>query len=108
MNVPVRAAPVLAVTWNSTCPVPCPDGVTFEIQLTSADALHAHSGCAFTETVPVPPPDPIVADVGETAISHFTGVGWTDIVEVEPQPLRASANAAAATSTDRCLVDKRG
>ena len=97
MNVPVRAAPVLAVTWNSTCPVPCPDGVTFEIQLTSADALHAHSGCAFTETVPVPPPDPIVADVGET-----------DIVEVEPQPLRASANAAAATSTDRCLVDKRG
>ena len=88
---------MLAVTWNSTCPVPCPDGVTFEIQLTSADALHAHSGCAFTETVPVPPPDPIV-----------TGVGWTDIVEVEPQPLRASANAAAATSTDRCLVDKRG
>jgi hypothetical protein len=87
--------------------VPCPDaGVTFEIQLTSAEALHAHSACVVTETVPVPPPDPIVADAGEMATSHFAGVGCTDIVELEPQPLSASARAAAGMGMDRCLISK--
>ena len=79
---------------------------SFEIQLTSAEALHEHSGWALTETLPVPPPDAMVADAGETATSHFTGVGCTDIVELEPQPLSASAAVAAATSTGRCLVGK--
>jgi len=88
--------------------VPCPDaGVTFEIQLTSGEALHAHSACVVTETVPVPPPDPIVADAGEMATSHFAGVGCTDIVELEPQPLSANERAATAANTVRCLVGKR-
>jgi hypothetical protein len=41
---------------NVTWPVPCPDvGANSEIQLTCVDALHAHSGCVVTVTVPVPP-----------------------------------------------------
>ena len=55
---------VLAATRISTWPLPCPEaGVTPAIQLTVAAAVQAHSGCAVTDTVVVPPAAPTLVTV---------------------------------------------
>ena len=60
-SVPSRVAAFgLAATSNFTSPLPCPVvGVTPVIHGASEDAVHAHSGCVATVTVPGPPADPI-------------------------------------------------
>jgi hypothetical protein len=56
--------PSLGVTRNVTSPLPCPDvGDNDEIQLADVEASHAHSGCAVTRKLPVPPSASIIIAV---------------------------------------------
>jgi hypothetical protein len=91
---------VFAATWNSTWAFPWPDaGETREIQLTAADVVHAHSGDVETETVPVPPLEPIEVEAGDTARAHFEGEGPTVIDDVEPQPAAVAASDSVTPRT---------
>jgi hypothetical protein len=75
VNVPVRAAPVLAAMLKPTAPFPVPAApdVT-ESQGALLTAVHAHAAVAVTFTVPVPAAAPGLWLVGEIEYVHAGGV----------------------------------
>ena len=68
--VPVRSAPVFAVTVKLTLPLPDPDSGDGAIHPTSLAAVHAHPEGAPIEIVPVPPDEGNRSWVIVTARSH--------------------------------------
>ena len=56
--VPVRGGPVVAATVKLTAPLPVPELVASEIQLTSLAAVHGHPDAVVTLTVLDPPAAP--------------------------------------------------
>jgi hypothetical protein len=82
-----RAVPFgFAAAWNCTWPLPWPAvGARAVIHDASADAVHSHSGCVLTTTVPGAP----LALIGESGpvndTAHLGPEGPTnDSVDVEP------------------------
>jgi hypothetical protein len=94
VNVPVRAAPLLAATLNVTLPFPEPEppAVTV-IQGTFDAAVHAHALPAVTVTVPVPPAGAVASLAGLMAYVHAAGASGCAMASVWPAtttvPLRA-------------------
>jgi hypothetical protein len=83
-----RAVPLgFATTWNCTSPLPWPVvGARPVSHEASADAVHSHSGCVLTATVPAPPLALIGSDGPVNDTAHFGPPGPTnDSVDVEPQ-----------------------
>jgi len=83
-----RAVPLgFATTWNCTWPLPWPVvGARPVSHEASADAVHSHSGCVLTATVPAPPPALIESDGPVNDTAHLGPPGPTnDSVDVEPQ-----------------------
>jgi hypothetical protein len=102
MMEPSRVVPLsLGATLNAMVLLPLPEaGDTAEIQVTAAEASHAHSGSAVTLKLPRPPPESSVG--GEpNATSHRTAVGEEALEESHP-PV-----ATAATTTNRTTTAER-
>ena len=69
------------MTRNSIWPLPCPEaGDNPEIQLTSAAAVHEHSGCVLTLTALVSPLPSSVVSLSDSDTPHLIGDGPVDTV----------------------------
>jgi hypothetical protein len=104
MMAPSRGAVLsFGATLNAMVLLPLPDaGDTAEIQLTVAEASHAHSDSAVTLKLPRPPPASTVG--GEpSATSHLTAVGPEEALEEESQP----PVVTAATTMNRITTAGR-
>ena len=101
MSASRRDAVVLAPARNANEPLPWPDaGASSLIQFACVETVHAHSGCAVTDTVLVPPAAAIAAGV-ESVRPHLAGSGPVETLDEDSHPAasRASAVVVAAANS---------
>jgi hypothetical protein len=85
-----------------TCAAPCPAaGVMPVIQGTSAAADQAHSAWVVTVMDAAPPAGEITPGDTASATAHFTGVGWTSVVDDLLQPAAPAAPSASTSESRR-------